>query len=98
MVICFVKSNWLDMIVPVDDTNFRIPRLELQWVGSLHSAAIEVDQDFLTDVTFPWTDLVSAANFATHLKAALVPRATALGYNATFNAIEIPGPTRVPVP
>lgn len=96
MVTCIVKSNWLDNMQPVDDSNFKLD-LQFQWVGTLHGAAISVDQDQLLGAVFPYTELVSPASFAAHLKSLLSARATELGY-AGFNSVEVMAPTRVAVP
>lgn len=96
MVACFIKSNWLDNIIPVDDTTFRLD-LEFQWVGTLHGQAISVDQDQLLNATFPYSELATPSAFAAHLKSVLSARATELGY-AGFTLIEIMAPTRIAVP
>lgn len=96
MVAVFIKSNWLDNMAPVDDSNFKLD-LQFQWVGTLRGQAISVDQDQLLGTVFPYTELATPAAFASHLKSILTARATELGYTG-LSAVEIYAPTRIAVP
>lgn len=96
MVAAFIKSNYLDSLVGIDDTHFSLD-LYWTWVGTLRSAAIQTDGDALIGVVFPYTELISPAAFAAHLKQLLTDRAAVLGYSG-LASIEIMAPTRIAVP